>query len=41
MGIAFTNEILKKGPIFAAVSLLHCAGCKLDSSKPVPKYFPL
>jgi len=40
MGNAYTNEALKKGPIFAAVSLLHCAGCKLDTSKPLPKYFP-
>ena len=40
MGIAYTAEALKKGPIFAAASLLHCAGCKIDSSKPVPSYFP-
>jgi hypothetical protein len=29
MGIAFTSETLKKGPIYPAVSLLHCAGCKI------------
>ena len=40
-GVAYQNEALKKGPIYTAVSLLHCAGCKLDSSKPIPSYFPL
>jgi len=40
MGIAYSNDALKKGPIYAAVSLLHCAGCKLDSGKPVPNIFP-
>ena len=40
-GIAYQHEALKKGPIYPAVSLLHCAGCKLDSSKPIPAYFPL
>ena len=39
MGLAFTHDNLKKGPVFVAVSLLHCAGCKIDSSKPIPKYF--
>lgn len=33
MGIAFQNDALKKGPIYAAVALLHCAGCTIDSSK--------
>jgi hypothetical protein len=41
MGPAYTNEALKKGPIYVAVSLLHCAGCKIDSTKPVPNIFPL
>lgn len=41
MGISFTDEELKKGPIWAAVSLLHCAGCKLVTGKPVPEYFSL
>lgn len=40
-GTAYQHEALKKGPIYPAVSLLHCAGCKLDSSKPIPAYFPL
>lgn len=35
-GVAFTNPLLKKGPIYPAISLLHCAGCKLYSGKPVP-----
>lgn len=41
LGIAYQNENLKKGPIYPAISLLHCAGCKLDSSKPIPSIFPL
>lgn len=38
-GVAYQNESLKKGPIYPAVALLHCAGCKLITQKPVPKYF--
>lgn len=38
-GVAFTSQALKKGPVFPAVALLHCAGCKLVSGKPVPQYF--
>lgn len=38
-GNAFQNEELKKGPAFPAVALLHCAGCKLVTRKPVPAYF--
>ena len=38
-GVAYKNEGLKKGPIYAAVSLLHCAGCKLVTNKPTPSYF--
>jgi hypothetical protein len=41
MGVAYNNEALKKGPIFVAVSLLHCAGCKIDSTKAMPPIFPL
>jgi hypothetical protein len=29
MGVAFTSDGLKKGTIYPAVSLLHCAGCKI------------
>lgn len=39
MGTAFTDPNLKKGPIYPAVSLLHCAGCKIISGKPVPACF--
>jgi len=38
-GVAFKNDILKKGPIWPAVSLLHCAGCKLETGKKIPNYF--
>lgn len=38
-GVAFTSDSLKRGPIYAAISLLHCAGCKLVSNKPCPEYF--
>ena len=32
-GVAFTNAKLQSGPIYAAVSLLHCAGCTLVTRK--------
>jgi len=38
-GDAFKTDSLKKGPIYAAVSLLHQAGFKLETGKPVPSYF--
>lgn len=38
MGVAFNIEALKKGPIYPAVSLLHCAGCKIRTG-PAPPYF--
>jgi len=38
-GIAYTSEALKKGPIYPAVSLLHCAGCKIVSGLKAPDYF--
>lgn len=38
-GVAYQSELLKQGPIYPAVSLLHCAGCKLVTGKPVPAYF--
>lgn len=38
MGVAFRNESLKKGPLFAAVALLHCAGCTLKSGIPKPNH---
>lgn len=27
LGVAFTDPMLTKGPMYPAVSLLHCAGC--------------
>lgn len=39
MGEAYKAEALKKGPAYAAVSLLHQAGCTLETGKPVPQYF--
>ena len=38
-GVAYTNDALKKGPIFPAVSLLHCAGCKIVTGLKPPTYF--
>jgi E3 ubiquitin-protein ligase NRDP1 len=38
-GVAYQAPALKKGPIWPAVALLHAAGCKLISGKPVPQYF--
>ena len=39
LGPAFKEEALKKPPLYVAVSLLHKAGCKLVSGKPLPPYF--
>lgn len=39
MGVAFKDNKLTSGPIFPAVALLHCAGCKIRSGLPVPSYF--
>ena len=41
LGIAFTDDKLKKGPIYAAISLLHKAGLTLITRKPLPSYFIL
>jgi len=38
LGIAFKDEMLKKGPIYPAFSLIHHAGCKIISGMPTPKY---
>lgn len=38
-GVAYTDSKLKSGPIYPAVSLLHCAGCKIRSGMTVPSYF--
>jgi E3 ubiquitin-protein ligase NRDP1 len=39
MGVAFDNVALKKGPIYPAVALLHCAGCSIRGELPIPSYF--
>jgi E3 ubiquitin-protein ligase NRDP1 len=39
MGTAFVDGNLKKGPLYPAVSLLHCAGCKIVTGKPAPAIF--
>ena len=39
MGTPYNDVKLKKGPIYPAVSLLHCAGCKLITGKPIPAIF--
>ena len=38
LGVAFEDPMLKKGPIWAAVSLLHIAGCTLVSGIEKPAY---
>eukprot|EP01017_Pseudomicrothorax_dubius_P032623 TRINITY_DN4289_c0_g1_i3.p2 TRINITY_DN4289_c0_g1~~TRINITY_DN4289_c0_g1_i3.p2 ORF type:complete len:143 (-),score=27.25 TRINITY_DN4289_c0_g1_i3:147-575(-) len=39
MGVAFKSDALKSGPIYAAVSLLHCAGFVLVNGIPAPEIF--
>ena len=41
MGVAFEDKILTKGPIWAAVSLLHIGGCTLISGLEPPSYVPI
>lgn len=41
MGVAFEDPILTKGPIWAAVSLLHIGGCTLISGLEPPSYIPV
>ena len=38
MGVAFKDARLKVGPLYPAVSLLHCAGIRVDTSKKPPQY---
>ena len=40
MGVAFEDPKLKTGPIYAAISLLHIAGCTLITGLEKPSYFP-
>ena len=39
MGVAFKDQALKKGPLYASVALLHKAGCYLSTVMPLPSYF--
>jgi len=39
MGVAFDNPALKKGPIYPAVALLHCAGCIIKGELAIPACF--
>ena len=39
LGVAYDNAALKKGPIYPAVALLHCAGCVIRGELPIPIYF--
>ena len=41
MGVAFEDKILTKGPIWAAVSLLHIGGLTLVSGIEPPSYIPV
>lgn len=41
MGVAFEDKILTKGPIWAAVSLLHIGGCTLISGLEPPANIPV
>jgi hypothetical protein len=41
MGVAFEDKILTRGPIWAAVSLLHVGGCTLISGLDPPPYMPV
>lgn len=39
LGIAFTNNLLRQGPIYPAVGLLHMAAFLLNSSAKIPTFF--
>ena len=39
MGVAYTDPGLTSGPIYPAVSLLHCAGCVIKGELPIPAQF--
>ena len=41
MGVAFEDQALTKGPIWAAISLLHVGGLTLISDIKVPNNFPV
>jgi hypothetical protein len=39
LGVAFKDNKLKSGCYYPAVSLLHCAGCKIRGGIRKPSYF--
>jgi E3 ubiquitin-protein ligase NRDP1 len=39
LGVAFNDEKLRKGPIWPAVSVLHCAVGKLVTGLEIPDIF--
>ena len=39
MGVAYQDDKLKSGTYYPAISLLHCAGCKIRGGVPIPSYF--
>ena len=39
MGVAYTDQKLKTGTFYPAVSLLHCAGCKIKQVNNIPACF--
>jgi SPRY domain len=41
LGVAFHSQTLKKGPIWAAISLLHIGGLTLVSGLEPPSYWPV
>jgi E3 ubiquitin-protein ligase NRDP1 len=41
MGVAFQDKSLTKGPIWAAISLLHIGGLTLISGLEPPPYIPV
>ena len=41
MGVAFEDKLLQKGPIWAAVSLLHIGGLTLISGMDPPPGYPV
>lgn len=38
-GVAFTDDALKTGPVWPAISMLHQGGCTLISGLDKPSYF--
>lgn len=39
LGVAYEDPLLKTGPIYPAVSLLHCAACTIKGEMAIPAIF--